>query len=121
MIIQLDGYKDVANPGQDGVSYLFRFFQLQDNQIEVPEKRSIDRFRVTVGCSRTLAAMWNLGEKNLQKVLYWYAREKLCKKIKEGFSGDQIIKDLHSGNSPRECPYDPALIKFPNPDPFSLK
>lgn len=119
MAIQLEDYQNVTNPERDGISYKFLFSRIQNNKkVQPDEKVALTQYKVVVNCSRTLSAVWNLKEENLLKVLYCFARDELSKKVDDGFSEREITIDLHTGNSSQDCPYDPAQIEFPNPDPY---
>ena len=54
-------------------------------------------------------------------MLYWYAREKLV----EDQDNDRFMMEhellLNPRTAPGSCPYNPAQIKFPNPDAFEVE
>lgn len=102
----------------DGITYAFDFKSIPKEKIGEPdEKLAIKVHHIVIRCSGTLIAIWNLADGDFIKVLYWYAH----KAITENPSEKEQIIELHSGNTPGECPYDPKVINFPNPNPFDVE
>ena len=98
----------------DGLTYAFDFRCLPKDKIGKPDQNGYMKFfNITVKITGTLVAISNLSNANLIKVLYFYA----CEAIKrEPLNNKQVVL-LHTNNTPSRCPYDPKLIKFPNPGP----
>jgi hypothetical protein len=125
---QFEEYKNKLWPGQDDVRYQFLFSATPDSKVGQPDEHSCrTNHRVIVDCSDSLMRQWSLGahwgesEQDLQKILYWYAREALRKSFEEGMSETEIVVNLRTHNSPKQCPYDPIQIIFPNPEPFKIE
>jgi len=106
--------KDLSG-SHDATIYRFYFNFIPEDKIGEPEEKSyILEYIITVNCSRTLIRMFNINDIDIEKVLYWVARRSLEK----NHSSKEIQITLNSRSYPKGFPFDPSLIKYPNPEGF---
>lgn len=123
LICECVDFTNITSPGEDGVRYRFDFKAVPAEKLGQPnEQSSITNYQVTVTCVESLhKSKWELHGQSLEKVLYWYAREKLRKELSADPSVRKHEVSLHTRNAPGSCPYDAGQIKFPNPDTFEVE
>ncbi|MGD0217913.1 MAG: hypothetical protein ABSC45_10445 [Desulfobaccales bacterium] len=102
----------------DGETYAFDFKCLPEDKIGAPDKQSFVKvYRIIVKITGTLNSIWGFNHNDLVKVLYWYAKDVI---LKDPLNERQTIM-LHSRSVPNKCPFNPEMIKFPNPVPFKIE
>lgn len=103
---------------RDGITYAFEFKCVSKEKIGAPDEQLATKlYHIIVRISGTLIALWNLENDDLIKILYWIAHEAI---EKNPYQIQQDI-DLHTGNTPSTCQYDPKRIIFPGAISFDVE
>jgi hypothetical protein len=114
--------KDVTNPGEDAVVYLFPFTLIDSELIGFPEEeRATTEHRLIVAASRTRLASWHLPMDDLIKVLFEIGRRKILFKIRAEAIAREERFTVNTATHPAECPFDPSRIPAPEGASFAVE
>lgn len=116
--------RDVTNPRQDGVQYLFPFTMIDSELIGTPEQRSLTQERrFIIRISRSRLTPWRIAPANLPRILFEFGRRHIAgliesRELPDGYTirCPMVSTASHPDSS---CPFDPALI--PEPAGFTME
>jgi hypothetical protein len=94
------------------VDYLIHYCFVPTKFVTAEQESKTKNGSVLVSISYALLSNWSLGEEDLKKVLFEYAKRHIIEKAEEKALGRNSNLDLTTYNSPHECPYNPQRIEI---------
>jgi hypothetical protein len=110
---------DATPPGQGGFVVITYPVTITVRSADFGYDKTSDH-QVSVQISRSLHDIWRYEPAELLKVLFTYALQMLQDRLAAGNLSEHENFELHTGNTPKKRPIDPAKIPEPNGAVFQI-
>lgn len=116
IVVRFSKPENITNPGFDGTVLRFTVVILDKSHLGTPREISEAKtVRIRVEISDSRSSTWNLRGKDLEKVLFQFAKEELSRVLSVGTvpSADLAVI-INASTNTGACPFEVEKIQEPN-------